>query len=267
MKGIVLAGGLGTRLYPLTQVTNKHLLPVYDKPMIFYPLETLTRAGITDILIVTSGPYREDFLRVLKDGKSIGINCLEYAYQEKPDGGIADALRHARDFAAGEPIVVILGDNITDADISASVHSFTRGAMVFLREVVDACRFGIAEFDSGNPARILRIEEKPSCPKSNMGVTGIYMYDEQVFHFIEQVTPSRRKQLEITDVNNIYIEKGQLNWSELKGFWCDAGTFESLFQANHYWAYKTDGGGEGAQNGKRARHEVGACRTCPYDID
>lgn len=237
MKGVILAGGLGTRLYPLTHVTNKHLLPVFDKPMIYYPIETLVKAGIKDILIVTSGPHVGDFLGVLKNGHELGINHLEYAYQEKADGGISDALSLAESFADEDSICVILGDNTTDADISDPVSNFKEGAMVFLRQVQDPQRFGVPVFDENR--KILKIEEKPKEPKSDMAVTGLYIYDKNVFEYIRNLKPSDRGQLEVTDLNNIYIDKGLLNWAELQGFWSDAGTFESLFYANKYYAEKT----------------------------
>lgn len=240
MKGVILAGGLGTRLYPLTHVTNKHLLPVYDKPMIFYPIETLVKAGITDVLIVTSGPHVGHFLSVLKNGKELGLTHLEYAYQEKPDGGIADALSLAKDFADRDSVAVILGDNTTDADISESVGSFKEGAMVFLKEVTDARRFGVAVFDENDPSQVVKIEEKPKEPKSNMAVTGVYLYDNKVFDFISNLNPSDRGELEITDVNNMYIERRELHWAKLDGFWSDAGTFKSLFLSNRYWAQKQE---------------------------
>ncbi|QPC82315.1 NTP transferase domain-containing protein [Phototrophicus methaneseepsis] len=240
MKGVVLAGGLGTRLYPLTHVTNKHLLPVYDKPMIFYPIDTLVKAGITDILIVTSGPHVGHFLGVLKNGKELGVKHLEYAYQETPDGGIADALALAKDFADGGPIAVILGDNTTDADISEAVANFKEGAFVFLQEVQDPERFGVAEIDPNDTTRIIGIEEKPQNPKSNYAVAGVYLYDNAVFDYIAQCDPgyAGRNELEITQVNNFYIEAGQLRWHELKGFWSDAGTFESLHASSRYYADK-----------------------------
>lgn len=240
MKGVILAGGLGTRLYPLTHVTNKHLLPVYNQPMVFYPIQTLVKAGITDILIITSGPHVGHFLGVLKNGTELGVEHIEYAYQEKPDGGIADALKLARNFADKEPITVILGDNTTDADISKPVKDFKEGALIFLKQVSDAQRFGVAQFDPKNNAKIIGIEEKPKQPKSNMAVTGVYIYDHQVWRFIDKLKPSWRNQLEITDVNNMYIQKSQLQWAPLNGFWSDAGTFKSLFKASHYWAQKTD---------------------------
>jgi len=237
MKGVVLAGGLGTRLYPLTFITNKHLLPVYNKPMIFYPLETLVRADIREILVVTGGPYAGHFLRVLKNGKELGIKHLEYAYQEG-GGGIAQALSLAEDFADGGPLTVILGDNTTDADIGEAVRSFKKGAIIFLKEVPDPQRFGVPVFDSKNPKKIIRIEEKPRNPKSNYAVTGLYIYDNRVFEFIKRCKVSTRGELEITDVNNFYLKEGNLTWEELRGYWLDAGTFETLFLANKYWAGK-----------------------------
>ena len=238
MKGVILAGGLGTRLYPLTHVTNKHLLPVYDKPMIFYPIQTLVGAGVQDILIVTGGPHVGHFLGVLKSGKQLGIQHLEYAYQEAPDGGIADALALAEDFADGEPIAVILGDNTTDANLSGAIANFQDGAVIFLKEVPDPERFGVAELGPGEGTRIVGIEEKPKHPKSNYAVTGVYLYDNQVFDFIRRCDPqyAGRGELEITQVNNFYIEQGKLRWETLDGFWGDAGTFESLFHAGRYWA-------------------------------
>ena len=234
MKGVVLAGGLGTRLYPLTYVTNKHLLPIYDKPMIFYPIETLVKAGIKDILIVTSGPHVGHFLGVLKNGKQLGVDHLEYAYQEQADGGISDALSIAEDFSDKESVCVILGDNTTDANISEAVLNFKDGALVFLRQVSDPHRFGVPVFDENK--NIVEIEEKPKNPKSDMAVTGLYIYDNKVFDYIRQLKPSDRGQLEVTDLNNIYIKKKKLNWTELQGFWSDAGTFDSLYNANKFWA-------------------------------
>ncbi|MAG59868.1 spore coat protein [Candidatus Woesebacteria bacterium] len=243
MKGIILAGGLGTRLYPLTHATNKHLLPIFDQPMVFYPIQTLVQAGIQDILIVTSGPHSGDFIRVLKNGKELGVRHLEYAYQENPEGGIADALASAEDFADGEPIAVILGDNTTDADISQAVEKFRRGAVVFLKEVTDPERFGVPVFDRKDRKKIIRIEEKPKKPRSNFAVTGLYLFDNKVFGYVKSIKPSKRGQLEITDVNNCYIKASKLQWSELKGFWTDAGTFGSLFHAGAYWAQKKFGAG------------------------
>jgi glucose-1-phosphate thymidylyltransferase len=236
MKGVILAGGLGTRLYPLTWATNKHLLPIYDKPMVYYPIETLVKAGVKDILVVTSGPHAGHFLRVLKNGKELGLNHLEYAFQEKPDGGIADALALAEDFSDNGPITVILGDNTTDADIKKEVSLFKKGAFVFLKKVSDPERYGVPEFDSER--KIIKIEEKPENPKSNYAVTGLYIFDHSVFEVVKTIKPSERGQLEITDVNNEYAKRHALNWAELNGFWTDAGTFASLYKANNYWAKK-----------------------------
>jgi glucose-1-phosphate thymidylyltransferase len=238
MKGVILAGGLGTRLYPLTYATNKHLLPVFDKPMIFYPIATLVNAGITEIIVIASGPHAGHFLRVLKNGKELGIKHLEYAFQEKPDGGIADALSLAKDFADNGPITVLLGDNTTDADISKPVHEFTDGAMVFLKEVPDPKRFGVPRFDEKDPSIITEILEKPQTPPSNFAVTGLYIYDENVFDIIGKCKPSDRGELEITEVNNYYIREGKLKWSKLEGFWSDAGTFDTLYLSNKFWAEK-----------------------------
>ncbi|OGH48108.1 MAG: spore coat protein [Candidatus Levybacteria bacterium RIFCSPLOWO2_01_FULL_39_10] len=233
MKGVILAGGLGSRLYPLTHVTNKHLLPVYNKPMIHYPIATLVNAGINEILIVVSGPHVGHFLGILKNGEELGVKHLEYAYQEKPDGGISDALSLAESFADEKPICVILGDNTTDADISSAVSSFKEGATVFLKKVPDPERFGVPEFNADR--KIIAIEEKPQKPKSDYAVTGLYIYDGKAFDYIRELKPSDRGQLEVSDLNNIYIEKGKLHWAELDGFWGDAGTFDSLLEASNYW--------------------------------
>lgn len=238
MKGAILAGGLGTRLYPLTHATNKHLLPIFDKPMIYYPIQTLVNAGINDIIVVTGGPYAGDFIRVLKNGQEFGVKHLEYAYQEDGLGGIAQALSLCEDFADGQSLTVILGDNTTDADISQEVSSFEDGALIFLREVPDPKRFGVAVFEGEGIGKIINIEEKPDRPKSNYAVTGLYIYDNKVFDYIKQIKPSGRGQLEITDVNNLYVHSGKLNGVELKGFWSDAGTFESLFRSSYFWAKK-----------------------------
>lgn len=235
MKGVVLAGGLGTRLYPLTFATNKHLLPIFDRPMVFYPIQTLVSAGISEILVVTGGPHAGDFIRVLKNGEALGVKHLEYRYQEG-EGGIAQALSLAKAFAKHESLAVILGDNTTDADISPSVMSFHDGAMVFLKEVSDPERFGVPVFNKGG--KITRIEEKPKKPKSKYAVTGLYIYDSTVFDKIKSINPSRRGELEITDVNNLYINENRLSWSKLEGYWRDAGTFKTLFEANSYWAEK-----------------------------
>ncbi len=238
MKGVILAGGLGTRLYPLTKVTNKHLLPVYNKPMIFYPIATLVNAGIDEIMVVTGGPHCGHFMSILKNGHELGIKHLEYAYQEN-EGGIAQALSLAEEFVDGDNCTVILGDNTSDADIADPVKNFDEGALIFLKEVPDPERFGIATFAKDDPTKITNITEKPKNPDSNMAVTGVYIYDPQVFKFIKEVKPSGRGELEITDVNNKYVEKGQLKWAELKGYWWDAGTFETLLEANNYWAKKS----------------------------
>ena len=230
MKGIVLAGGTGSRLFPLTKITNKHLLPIYDRPMIYYPIQTLVEAGIRDILIVTGGRNSGDFLRLLANGKEFGLKHINYTYQEG-EGGIADALGLAEHFADGQKICVILGDNIIEGSIGEAVERFRQqpeGAHILLKEVQDAERFGVAEVVGD---RIAGIDEKPRQPKSNYAVTGIYMYDETVFDKIRTLVPSRRGELEITDVNNAYIREGTMTFSYLDGWWTDAGTFESLLRA------------------------------------
>jgi glucose-1-phosphate thymidylyltransferase len=237
VRGIVLAGGLGTRLSPLTKVTNKHLLPVYDKPMIYYPIETLVRAGIRDILLVTGGNNAGDFLRLLGNGKEFGLSHIDYVYQEG-EGGIAEALGLASYYAAGQSMVVILGDNIIEEDITPYVESFRRqgrGAKILLKEVPDPHRFGVAVLEGD---RIVKIVEKPKDPPSPYAVTGIYMYDPRVFDIIPTLKPSARGELEITDVNNAYIEMGEMTYDILKGWWTDAGTFDSLFRANQLMAEK-----------------------------
>lgn len=244
MKGVILAGGLATRLYPLTFATNKHLLPVYDKPMIYYPIQTLVEAGVTEILIVVSGPHSGHFINVLKNGKEFGISHLEYAYQENPKGGIADALALAEDFADKQPITVILGDNTTDASITDAVAGFEGGAMIFARQVPDPNRFGVLEFESSaidkDGKRVVKkILEKPDSPPSDYAVTGLYIYDQTVFDKIRNLQPSARGELEITDVNNQYLKEGSLRWAELRGYWRDAGTFDTLFEANQYWVKKS----------------------------
>lgn len=241
MKGIILAGGLGSRLYPLTHATNKHLLPVFDQPMVYYPIQTLVNAGVDEILITVSGPHAGDFLRVIKNGESFGIKKLQYAVQEKADGGIGDALKLAEDFADGGPVAVILGDNTTDADITEQVKSFKEGAFIFLKKVADPEKFGVPEFSrpkSGVKKKILQIEEKPKEPKSGFAVTGLYIYDNEVFDIIRTLKPSERGQLEVTDINNEYLKKGKLDWAELRGFWSDAGNPQSLLRTNLYWAMR-----------------------------
>lgn len=235
MKGVILAGGLGTRLYPLTHVTNKHLLPIYNKPMVFYPIDTLVKAGVDEIMIVVGGPYCGHFLSVLKNGRELGVKHLEFAYQEN-EGGIAQALSLARDFSQGDDLVVILGDNTTDADISQEVKDFKEGAMIFLKEVPDPQRFGIPIFDPKDSSKIVDVVEKPAKPANNLAVTGLYIYDNQVFDFINKIKPSNRGELEISDVNSYYAKIGKLGWTKLKGFWRDAGTFDTLLEANNFWA-------------------------------
>lgn len=237
MKGVILAGGLGTRLYPLTKVTNKHLLPVYNKPMVFYPIGTLVKAGVTDIMVVTGGPHSGHFLSILKNGHELGIKHLEYAYQEN-EGGIAEALSLAKDFVDGDSCVVILGDNTTDYDLIEDIKTFENGAMVFLKEVPDPHRFGVPVFDKEDPNLITEIVEKPNSPPNNFAVTGLYVYDSQVFEFINQIKPSDRGELEITDVNNHYAKAGKLRFRKLQGFWRDAGTFDTLLEANVFWGKK-----------------------------
>lgn len=230
MKGIILAGGTGSRLFPLTKITNKHLLPIFDKPMIYYPIQTLVDAGINDLLVVTGGRNSGDFLRLLANGKDFGLKHINYTYQEG-EGGIAEALALAEHFADGEKICVILGDNLIEGSIRDSVEEFKRqprGAKILLKEVPDAERFGVAEIQGD---KIVGIEEKPKKPKSNFAVTGIYMYDETVFDKTRTLKPSARGELEITDVNNAYIQEGTMTFGYLEGWWTDAGTFESLLRA------------------------------------
>ncbi len=233
MKGVVLAGGTGSRLYPLTKITNKHLLPIYDKPMIYYPIQTLVDAGIEEILIVTGGKNSGDFLRLLANGKEFGLRHLHYTYQEG-EGGIADALALAEHFADGDKLCVILGDNIIEESIREAVDQFRlqpKGARLLLKEVPDAKRFGVAEIEGH---RIVGIEEKPERPKCNFAVTGIYLYDGTIFEKIRTLKPSGRGELEITDVNNLYIREGAMTFSFLRGWWTDAGTFDSLVRATNY---------------------------------
>jgi len=227
MKGVILAGGLGTRLYPLTQATNKHLLPVYDKPMVYHPISTLVNAGIKDILIVTGGPHAGDFVRVLRNGEDFGLEGLNYAYQEG-EGGIAAALRMARSFVGDDKCVVVLGDNIIADDISAAVreHDIVGGACIFTKKVPDPERFGVVKFD--DEGMFVDIIEKPEVPPSNSAVIGLYMYDETVFDKIEKLAPSGRGELEVTDLNRAYLEEGRLTIKEVHGTWMDCGTFDSL---------------------------------------
>ena len=230
-KGVILAGGLGKRLYPLTKITNKHLLPIYNKPMIYYPVETLVAAGIKDILIVTGGNHAGEFLRLLGNGSQFGLKHINYTYQEG-EGGIAEALKLAEHFSDGQKIVVILGDNIVERSIKKQVERFEKqkeGARILLKEVDDPQRFGVAEIKN---KKVISIQEKPKSPKSRYIVTGIYMYDNKVFEIIRMLKPSGRGELEITDVNNAYIKMGQLTYDVLSGWWTDSGTFDSLLRAN-----------------------------------
>ena len=230
MKGVVLAGGLGKRLGALTRITNKHLLPVYDRPLIYFPIQTLVEAGIQDIVVVTGGSNAGDFLRLLGNGEEFGLKHLDYTYQ-RGEGGIAEALRLAEHFASGEPIVVILGDNVVEKSIRPHVERFAKagaGAKILLKEVEDPWRFGVAELRGD---RIVGIEEKPQHPKSHYIVTGIYIYDARVFDIIRTLKPSARGELEITDVNNAYISRGQMTYDILDGWWTDAGLPETLYRA------------------------------------
>ncbi len=231
MKGVVLAGGLGSRLYPLTKITNKHLLPVFNKPMIYYPIQCLVNAGITDIQIVTGGNSAGHFLQLLGNGADFGLKQLNYAYQQG-EGGIAEALKLAEPFAKGEPICVVLGDNIIEGNIKKAVEDYKKqggGAKILLKEVHDPERFGVATVKDG---KVLKIVEKPKQPETNLAVIGIYMYDPSVFEICRTLKPSSRGELEITDVNNEYISRGNLTCDVLKGWWTDAGTFESLHRAS-----------------------------------
>ena len=232
MKGVVLAGGLGSRLFPLTKVTNKHLLPVYNEPMIYYPIKTLVNAGIEEILIVTGGNNAGEFLRLLGNGSEFGLKHLNYTYQEG-EGGIAAALSLAEHFADNGKIAVVLGDNIIEKNIRTAVDTFRKqkdGARIMLKEVPDPQRFGVPVFEQN---RIVRVEEKPARPASQYAVIGIYMYDKRVFDFIKTLKPSQRGELEITDVNNFYIHDGKMEWDIIDGWWSDAGTFESLQYAGN----------------------------------
>jgi len=232
MKGVVLAGGLGSRLSPLTKITNKHLLPVYNEPMIYYPIKALINAGIDDIMIVTGGNSAGDFLKLLGNGREFGLKHLSYAYQEG-EGGIADALALVEHFADEEPICVILGDNIIEGNIRAAASEYLeqgKGAKILLKKVPDPQRFGVPELDGD---KVLNIVEKPTEPKSDLAVIGIYFYDATVFEVIKTLVPSGRGELEITDVNNHYIKRGEMTWNELDGWWTDAGTFESLLLATN----------------------------------
>ncbi|MBI1882861.1 MAG: NTP transferase domain-containing protein [Chlamydiae bacterium] len=237
MKGIILAGGLGTRLYPLTKITNKHLLPIYDKPMIYYPLQTLVEAGIEDIMIVTGGNHAGDFLKLLGNGKDFGLKDLNYTYQEG-EGGIAAALALTEHFSDSEKVVVILGDNILEKSIKEEVKAFAKqakGARILLKKVSDPERFGVPALEG---KKVVRIEEKPKEPQSPYAVIGVYMYDPSVYEITRTLKPSGRGELEISDVNNAYIQQGTMTWNSIEGWWTDAGTFESLFRASQLVAEK-----------------------------
>ncbi len=233
MKGVILAGGLGTRLRPCTNVTNKHLLPVYDRPMIYYPIQTLINVGITDIMIVTGGQFAGDFLKLLGNGRDFGLKHIDYTYQEG-EGGIADALSLCEYYSQGQSLCVVLGDNIIEGNIKTAVNRYRsggeKGALILLKEVEDPHRFGVAEVKNG---KVTNIVEKPKNPPSNLAVTGFYMYDSKVFDFIKNLKPSGRGELEITDVNNKYLSLGELSYEMLDGWWTDAGTFQSLHRASN----------------------------------
>lgn len=233
MKGVILAGGLGSRMFPLTKVTNKHLLPIYNKPMIYYPIESLVEAGIDEILIVTGGDHAGDFLKILGNGSQFGLKRLNYAYQEG-EGGIADALKLAEFFTCGESFIVYLGDNIVENSIFSFVENFRKqekGSRILIKQVEDPRRFGVASF--GCECKIMKITEKPQIPDSNFAVIGIYGFDNTIFDFIKTMKPSKRGELEITDVNNFYIEKDLMQFDILDGWWSDAGTFNSLLKVNN----------------------------------
>ena len=232
MKGIILAGGLGTRLAPLTYATNKHLLPVYDRPMVYYPLQTLINAGIKEVMIVTGGPHAGDFIRVLKNGEDFGLDKLNYGYQEG-EGGIADALSMAESFVGGDDCVVILGDNIIADDISQPISNFSDvgGCHIFTKEVHDPERFGVLDYGETGWGGIEDIIEKPTNPPSNDAVIGLYMYDNTVFDKIRNLDPSERGELEVTDLNRMYLKEGKLTAHQIKGTWIDCGTFDSLAKA------------------------------------
>ncbi|TET17843.1 MAG: spore coat protein [Candidatus Cloacimonadota bacterium] len=234
MKGLILCGGLGTRLFPLTKITNKHLLPVYGKPMVYYPLATLVEAGIKDIMIVTGGNNAGDFLRLLGNGREFGLKHLNYTFQEK-EGGIAEAVGLAQHFVGDDKVAIILGDNILEGSIKGAVDAFEnqeKGGKVFLKEVEDPSQYGVAEIEG---EKIVGIVEKPEKPESNFAVIGVYLYDNAVFDIIKNLTPSKRGELEITDVNNAYIQKGQMTYEVFKGWWGDAGaSIDALFLANKH---------------------------------
>ncbi len=234
MKGVILAGGLATRLRPLTSVTNKHLLPIYNKPMIFYALESMAKAGISEVLLISSPDHSGDFTNLLKAGEDFNLN-IYYAVQQNPKGGIADGISYAEEFAKGEKIIVILGDNIFDTDLKSGIEKFNKkekGAMIYgIKMPTDSGHYGVIEMDE--TGKVLSLEEKPEHPKSDIAQTGIYMYDDRVFNFIRQLKPSTRGELEVTDLNNLYLQEGTLS-CKLLDWWIDAGTsFDELLRANN----------------------------------
>jgi glucose-1-phosphate thymidylyltransferase len=239
MKGIIACGGLGTRLYPLTYATNKHLLPIYDKPMIHYPIQTLVEAGVTDILCIVGGPHAGHFFNALKDGKALGIENLYYAYQDGL-GGAGEALMLAEDFANGEPVVFILGDQVTDASLSDAISNFKGGATILLQKYMDPDGMGVPVFDSNDPSKIVTIEENPSEPKSEYAATGVYIYDNKCFSYIRECQKTVEGEIKPTHINNKYIAKGELYWKNLDGYWVDAGKFDRLNEANNYFAKKIE---------------------------
>jgi len=240
MKGIILCAGMGTRLYPLTHATNKQLLPVYDKPMIYYPIQTLLNAGITEILCVVGGPFAGNFFHLLKDGKALGIASMQYAYQSEAKGP-GDALLLAEEFAAGGPVAVIFGDQVTDGSIRKPVQEFTGGATILLQEFRDPDGIGVPEFDPNDPTKIINIEEGPEHPKTKYAATGIYIFDNTCFSLIKECQNEVTGEIKPTHINNKYIKRGELRWEHLDGYWTDAGKFDRLFEATKYFAEKAQG--------------------------
>ncbi len=227
MRGIILAGGSGSRLHPLTRVTSKQLLPIYDKPMIFYPLQTLLRAGITEIMVIVAPDHAGDFLKILGSGQEYGCK-FTYEIQDRPEG-IAQAFIIGRNFIDDDSVALVLGDNLYEDDFTDAIRSFKSGGRIFAKKVTDANRFGVVEFDENNHA--ISIEEKPVHPKSEYAVTGFYIYDNSVVEKAQSLKPSNRGEIEITDINNLYLQEGKLDVAFVEGQWFDTGTFESMFQA------------------------------------
>lgn len=239
MKGVILAGGRGTRLYPCTLVVNKHLLPIYDQPMVYYPIQTLVKAGCTEIMIVTGGENPGEFMRLLKNGQEFGLQSIYYAYQQNPTGGIADALKLTRSFIGDDKFCVVLGDNLIFDDLSKDFQQFMTEpagtAKIFIKEIDNPQSFGVAEiFDN----KVTNIIEKPANPPTNYAVIGVYMYDQTVFEIIDTIKPSGRGELEITDVNKEYINRNAITFSKLTDEWLDTGSFASLYHANQIIASK-----------------------------